>query len=200
MRELIQDRELASSHHLEQTRHVRMLEKQAAWKRKAGFDRIEIIVEMHEHTLRRLHTVFYSEPLYTGLYNPRWPPTAEEFTADMNDKVGDLRLEIPLVQLPPPPQNDLSPRRSPAAGTELDEPEVSHTVTQQTEQERTFPFQAGTDGFLHVSCIPVQERTISFQAEVGVNPEITTVQVTAVRETADWPATVREAASIEQTK
>ena len=71
VRELIRDRELASSHQQEQMRHVRMLEKQAAWKREGSFDRIEFIDLMHEHTLRRLHAGFDLEPLYPGLYNPR---------------------------------------------------------------------------------------------------------------------------------
>jgi hypothetical protein len=71
VREFVRDRELASSHKLEQMRRVRVLEKQAAWKREGGFDIIEIIAEMHEHILRRLHAGFDSEPLCTGLYNPR---------------------------------------------------------------------------------------------------------------------------------
>ena len=58
---------------------VRMLEKQAAWKRESGFKRIEIIAVMYEQTLRRLHVGFDSEPLYTVLYYPRWLPTSEEF-------------------------------------------------------------------------------------------------------------------------
>ena len=71
----------------------------------------------------------------------------------MNVEVGSLRLEILLVQLPPPPQYDLSPRRSPAAGTGLDKPGEPHTVTQQKEQEGTFLFQAGVNGFLYVHYI-----------------------------------------------
>ena len=35
-------------------RRLRMLEEQEAWKREAGFDRIEIIAEMHA---QRLHAV-----------------------------------------------------------------------------------------------------------------------------------------------
>ena len=77
VREFVRERELASSHKLKQMRRVHMLEKQAAWDREGGFDRIKIIAEMYEQTLRRLHAGFYSEPLYTGLYNPRWPPTSE---------------------------------------------------------------------------------------------------------------------------
>ena len=42
------------------------LEEQEAWKREGGFDRVEIIAEMHAHTLR-LDAGFDSEPLYTGL-------------------------------------------------------------------------------------------------------------------------------------
>ena len=60
VRELIRDRELASSHKLEHTRRVRMLEKQAAWTREGSFDIIEIIAAMHEQTLRRIHTGFDS--------------------------------------------------------------------------------------------------------------------------------------------
>ena len=79
---------------------------------------------MHEQILRRLHTGFDLEPLYTGLYNPRRPPTPEQFTLDMNVEVESLRLEVLLSQPLPPPQHDSSPRRSPAAGTGLDEPGV----------------------------------------------------------------------------
>ena len=75
---------------------------------------------MHEQTLRRLHEGFDSEPLYFGLYNPRRPPTPEEFTLNMNVEVKSLRLKVLLLQPLPPPQYDLSPRRSPAAGTGLD--------------------------------------------------------------------------------
>ena len=73
-------------------RRVRMLEKQIAWKKKGGFDRSEVIAEMHEQTLRRLHAGFDSEPLYTGLCDPRWPPTLEEFTLNIHIKVEKLRL------------------------------------------------------------------------------------------------------------
>ena len=68
-----------------------------------------------------------------------------------------MKLEIQLWQPLPPPQYDPSPRRSPAAGTALDEPGVSHPKMQQTEHEGTFPFQAGVDGFLHVGCKRILE-------------------------------------------
>ena len=135
VREVIRDRKLASSHKSEQMQRVRMLEKQTAWKREGGFDRIEIIAEMHERTLRPPYAGFDSEPLYTGLYNLRWPLIPQESTADMNVEVGSLRLDILLAQLPPPPKYDLSSQWSPAAGTGLDELGVPHTENQQTEQE-----------------------------------------------------------------
>ena len=68
--ELIRVRKPVSSHKIEEMRRVRMLKKQAAWKKEGGFYGIEIIAEMHEHTLRCLHAGFDSEPLYTRLYNP----------------------------------------------------------------------------------------------------------------------------------
>ena len=94
---------------------------------------------MHEYASRHLHAGFDLEPLYTGLYNLRRRLTPQEVTAEMNFGLGSLRLESLLVQLPPPPQYDLLLRRSPAAGTRLDEPGVPHTVTQQLDQEGTFP-------------------------------------------------------------
>ena len=100
----------------------------------------------------------------------------------MNVEVGSLRLKVLHAQLPPPPQYDMSSRRSLAVGTRSDEPGVRHAVTQQSEQEGTFSFQAGVDSFLHVDCILKQERTISFRADVEVNPEITTVQAAARQE------------------
>ena len=140
---------------------------------------------MHEQTLRWLHAGFDSENLYTGSSNPQWSPTPQEFTAEMNVEVGNIRLEILLAQLPPPPQYDLLPRRSPAAGTGLDEPGMSHVVTQQTEQEETFSFQAGIDGFLCVDSTRILEQggNLPSQADVGVKPEETnTAQVAARQE------------------
>ena len=59
-------------------------------------------------------------------------PTPDESTLEMNVDVEKLRLETFFSEPP-------SPRRSHAAGTGLDEPGVPHDVTQQTEQDRTFP-------------------------------------------------------------
>ena len=111
----------------------------------------------------------------------------------MNVKVERLRLEILLSEPPPSPQYDLSPRRSSAAGTELDEPGFPHIVTQQTEQEGDFPFQAGVDGFFCVDYytrIPAQGGSLPSQADVGVESEtITTAQIAARQEFARPPKT-----------
>ena len=75
------ERKLVASHRLERVRRSRMPEKREAWKREAGFDPIEIIAEMNA---QRLHAGFDLEPLYNGLYNPRWPHSPEDFTLKMS--------------------------------------------------------------------------------------------------------------------
>ena len=45
-------------------RRLRMLKEQKAWKQEAGFDRIEILVEMRE---QRFFVDFVSEPLSSKL-------------------------------------------------------------------------------------------------------------------------------------
>ena len=52
LRECIRVRELVATHRLGQMRRLRMLEEQKAWKRDAGFDRIEITAEVEEQCLR----------------------------------------------------------------------------------------------------------------------------------------------------
>ena len=175
-----------------------MLEKQALWKREGGFDRIETIAEMHAESLKCMHAGFDPEPYYTGLYSPRRAPTPEEFSLDLKVEVESLRIEVLLLQPLPPSQYDLPPRRSPATSTGLDEPGESHPEMQQTEQEETFPFQAGVDGFLHVDCmgIPEQGETLSIQADVGGEPRnnghySTSRRLPGVWETADERATSR---------
>ena len=80
-----------------------MLGKQGAWERESVFDRIDVIFEVHEKTLKCLHAGFDSESLYTSLYNPRWPLTPQKLTAEINIEVGSLRLESLLAQIPPSP-------------------------------------------------------------------------------------------------
>ena len=94
--ECIWVRELSATHSLGQMRRLRMLEEQKAWKREAIFDRIETITEMREH-----HFIagFHSEPLYTKLYNPRWPHTPEQHTLErgstLSDKIWKLFFRSP---------------------------------------------------------------------------------------------------------
>ena len=65
----------------------RMLEEQKVCKREAGFDPIEIPAEMDA---QRFRTAFDSEPLYTKLYDPRWPHTPAEYKLKMNVEVEGL--------------------------------------------------------------------------------------------------------------
>ena len=81
-------------------RRLRMLEEQKAWKREAGFDKIEITAEMDK---QRLRTGFDLQLFYTKLYNPRWPHTPDEYTLEMEVDVGRVRMRILLSQPPPPP-------------------------------------------------------------------------------------------------
>ena len=74
---------------------LRMLEEQEAWKKEAGFDRIDIIAKMYAH---RLHGGFDSEPHYNGLYNPRWSHNPEEYKLKMSVDVEIFRLEISFSQ------------------------------------------------------------------------------------------------------
>ena len=158
VRKFIRVREFAATHTLEQMRRVRMLEKQSAWKREGSFDRIETIAEIYEEIVRRLHAGFDPEPFCTGLYNPRRPPSPEEFTPDLKVEVVSLRMELLLSQPLPLAQYDFPPRRSPAAGKGLDEPGEPPLDMQQTDRGSTFSFQADVDGFEHVGCKRIPEE------------------------------------------
>ena len=171
-------RELAETHRLERMRRLRMLEEQGAWKREAGFDRIEIIAQMDT---QRLSVDFDSGPLDTKLYNPRWPHTPEEHTLEMRSDVERLRIKIVFSQPAPPPQCGSSPRRSPAVGTGLDEPGALRTEMQSMEREGIFPQASLND----CTSLDQEDTTIFLQADIGVdNAETTTTkaQVAALEE------------------
>ena len=119
LRECIWVRDLAATHRPGQVRRLWMLEEQTAWKREAGFDRNEIIAEMRE---QHFLAGFHSEPLYTKLYNPKWPHSPEEHKLEMDVDIERLRMKIVLSQPAPPPQCVSSPRRVPAVNTRSDEP------------------------------------------------------------------------------
>ena len=190
LRECIRVRELASTHRLGRMRRLRMLGQQKAYKREAGFDRIETIAEMCE---RHFIADFHSETLYTKLYNPKWPHTPEEHTVEMRVDVDRLRMENFISQPAPPPQCDSSPRRSPAIGTRSDEPGGSRAESQSTEREESFPLQASVDGFLHVvSCISPEQECILLQP--------TTSQQTAARETIEEAAAAKDDSMVYRAK
>ena len=175
LRECIRVRELAATHRFERMRRLRMLEEQEAWKREAGFDQIEIIAEMREqHCLAG----FDSKPLYSKVYNSRWPHFPEEHKLDMDVEIERLRLEILLSQLAPSPQDGLSPRGSPVVGTGLDEPGGSRAEMQSTEREGIVALQASLD----VCTSPEQGTAILLQADVEVDDDKTTTAQAAARE------------------
>ena len=66
--------------------------------RENGFNRIKVKADMHEEALRCLHAGFDLQLFYTEMYNPRRPPTPEEFTLGMTVEVESLRLELLLLQ------------------------------------------------------------------------------------------------------
>ena len=118
LREVMWVRELATTHRLERMRRLQMLEKQKAWKREAGFDRIKTIAEMRE---KHFLAGFDSEPLYSKLYNPGWPHSPKEHKLDMDIEIERLRLEILLSSQPASsPQCNSSPRRSPRGRYEVE--------------------------------------------------------------------------------
>ena len=80
---------------------MRMLEKQAAWKREGDFDRDEITVERHQRTLRHLYAGYDPEPFHIEIhYDTRRLPTPEECTQGMEAEVDRLRLKLLLSQPP----------------------------------------------------------------------------------------------------
>ena len=165
-------------------RRLRMLEEQKAWKREAGFDRIEITAKIDE---QRLRSGFNSQPSYTKLYNPRWPHTPAEYALETRVDVERLKLEILLSQPAPPPQCDSSPRRLPAVdtrsdkpgtprrssaiGTGSDRPGVSRAGSRSTEKAGIFPLQVSADGLLRVNCTSTEQECILLQPDVGVDDE-----------------------------
>ena len=207
LRETVRVRELAATHRLEQMRRLWMLEKQKAWKREFGFDRIEKAAEMGE---KRSRTNLVSEPFfYSNMLNLRRPHTPDEFTFEMRVDVERLRIAITLSQPAPQPQCDPSPRRaavdtgseepgmprqSPAIGTESDGPGVSRVET-STEEEGIFPLETSMDGFLHFNFTSPEQEYILLQPDVGVDDEkenTATTQQAAAREEFAKPTKKRQ--------
>ena len=168
LRECIRLRGLAATHRHELMRRLRMLEEQEAWKREAGFDRIEIITEIDSQPLR---AGFDSEPLYTKLDNPRWLHSLEEHKLDMDVEIERLGLETLLSQPAPSPQDDVPPRQSPAVGMGSEEPGLPRAGKQSMEREGIFIFQASLDG---CTSLDQEGTTKLLQIYVGVKAETAT--------------------------
>ena len=133
-----------------------------------------------------------SEPLYTKLYNPRWPHSPEERKLDMDVEIKQLRFGLLLSQPGPSPRDDLLPRRLPAIGTELNEPRLPRAGTHQrrgkefssSSQSRCL-HKSGTRGYYFVSSRRRSERRNN-------NYKITSRRSQGVYETADWAVTTRD--------
>ena len=104
-------------------------------------------------------------------------------------------LEILPFQPAPSPQDDPSPRQSPAVSTGSDKSGVSRAETQSTKREGTSPLQTSVDGFLYVSASLDQKGTIILlQPDVGVDDEenTTTSEQVAAREKFAGPSKKRQ--------
>ena len=165
-----------------------ILEKQKAWKREAGFDRIAIIAEMRE---QHFLVGFGSVPFYSKLYNPRWPHTPEEYTLEMRVDVERLRMDVVLSPPTPPPQFNSSPRQLPAIGRGSDEPGVSRAVTDSTEREYIFPLQASIGSFCTFAQVRNRELLFCFEQRSERTTKQHLQKQQAPRD-ADWPATTKD--------
>ena len=124
--------------------------------------------------VQRVCTDFDSEPLYTKLYNLRLLYNPAEYTLEMGIDVQRLRMENLLSQPAPPPQCDSSPLRSPAVGTELDEPGALHVESQATEREGYFHLEASLDSVFNVCASTKQGANVLLQPDVKVDIKETT--------------------------
>ena len=144
--------------------------------RENGFDKVEVIAEMHKETSGHLYAGFDPELFKTGLYNPRRPPTPEEFTLDMTVEVESLWLELFLLQ---PLLQQLLPRQLLAQSPQ--QPCSISRMTTNTSKIKRGAQQPTVDAYLHVDCmrIPKRGRTYYLQADIEMNHETTTPQVAA---------------------
>ena len=119
-----------------------MHEKDKAWKREFGFDRIKTASEMEEKRSRTSTSPVPDPVFYRNMVIPRRPHTPDEFTLQMKVDVEGLRVEIILSQ-PASSQSGPSPRRaavdtgseepgtpsqSPAIGTGSERPRASQAL------------------------------------------------------------------------
>ena len=175
-----------------------MHEKQKAWKREFGFDRIETAAKMDEKRFRTSTSPVPNPFFYRNMVIPSHPHTPDEFTLEMKVNVEGLRLEIILSQ-PASSQCDPSPRRaavdtgsnepgtpqqSPAISTGPGEPGTppqspaimtgspgaSQAVTQM--EEEISPFESSMDGSSNQNFTSMeQESALLHQQDVGVDDD-----------------------------
>ena len=170
----------AATHRLGQMRRLLMHEKQKAWKREFGFDRIETASEMDEKRSRTSTSPVPNPFFYRNMVIPRHPHTPDEFTLDMNVDAEGWRMEIIPSKLASS-ECDPSPRRaavdtgseepgtppqSPAISTGSG-PGVSRAETQM--EEEMFPFETSMDGFLRSNFTSMEQVYVLLQSNVGVN-------------------------------
>ena len=175
LRETIRVAELAVTHRLGQMRRLLMHEKNKAWKREFGFDRIETAAAMIEKRPRTSTSPVPDPFFYRNMVIPRQPHSPDKLTLEIKVDDEGLRMEIILSQ-PASSQCDPSPRRaavdtgseepenprrSPAIGTGSEEPGASRAR-----------FKTSIDGFLNQNFTSTeQECVLLHQPGVGVDDE-----------------------------
>ena len=196
----------AATHRLGKMRCLLMHEKNKAWKREFGFDRIETAAKMDEKCSRTSTSPVPNPFFYRNMVISRHPHTPEEFNLEMKVDVKGLRMEI-IISQPASPECDPSPRcatvgtgseepgtpqQPPGIGTGSEEPGASRAQTQIMEEEGTFPFETSMDGFLCSTCTSLEQKYLLIQSreeyillqvqpEVGMDDSNATTPHTAAR-------------------
>ena len=199
LRETIRVAELAGTHRLGQTRRLLMHEKNKAWKREFGFDRIETAAEMDEKRSCTSTSPVPDPFCYRNMVIPGRPHTPDEFALEMKVNVEGLRMEIILSQLASS-KCDLSPRRAAVdtGSEELGTPPRSSAIGTGSEEPGAsrVSFKTSIDGFLNPNFTSTeQECVLLHQPDVGVDDEketTATSQQAAVREEFASPTEKRQ--------
>ena len=90
-------REISTSHRSDEMNHLRLRKKLAAWRRKNGFDIIEVQDERQHRSEGHMCSVDDLKHCQTDVYfDPRRPPTPQKFAKSMWAAVNILKQEILL--------------------------------------------------------------------------------------------------------
>ena len=111
---LILGKEIAVSHRLGEMNDLRLLEKLAVWRRNNCFDRIEVQDESQHRSQGYVCSEDDTRNCQIDVYfDPRRPPTPQEFTENMRVAVNVLKQESrkSCCHSRPPPQCDVPLRR-----------------------------------------------------------------------------------------